>query len=135
VRVLRPGGRVVLSHTDFAGLVVHGAKPGLTARIVHAYAHLPQQWMAHIDPLAARRLLGLAAGANLIVERIDGHVYASQDRDGCERLGESVVDRVTQLLSPVSDRRSTSRLACRCRMARPAWWPMLSGRCVRWCPR
>jgi ubiquinone/menaquinone biosynthesis C-methylase UbiE len=89
-RVVRPGGRVVLSHTDFAGLVVHGAEPGLTTRILDAYAYLQQPWMAHIDPFAARRLPGLAAGADLVVELIDGHVLASRDLDGCERLGEVV---------------------------------------------
>jgi Methylase involved in ubiquinone/menaquinone biosynthesis len=87
-RVVRPGGRVVLSHTDFAGLVVHGAEPGLTDRILHAYAHVPQPWMSHIDAFAARRLPELAARAGLVVERIEGHVLALRDLDGCRRLAE-----------------------------------------------
>lgn len=80
----------MLSHTDFAGLVVHGAEPVLTSRILHAYAHVPQPWMSHIDAFAARRLPELAARAGLVIERIDGHVLASRELDGCRRLAEVV---------------------------------------------
>src|SRR2546430_12638837 len=58
-RVLRPGGAAVWSHTDFAGLVIHGADDELTRRVCHAYAEIPQRWMAHIDPRAGRRLPSL----------------------------------------------------------------------------
>ncbi|MGH3681828.1 MAG: methyltransferase domain-containing protein, partial [Natronosporangium sp.] len=47
-RALRPGGRAVFSHTDFAGLVIHGADEDLTTRICHAYSHIKQAWMPHI---------------------------------------------------------------------------------------
>jgi ubiquinone/menaquinone biosynthesis C-methylase UbiE len=87
-RVVRPGGRVVLSHTDFAGLVVHGAEPVLTSRLLYAYAHVPQPWMSHIDAFAARRLPELAASAGLVIERIDGHVLVSREIDECRRIIE-----------------------------------------------
>jgi SAM-dependent methyltransferase len=85
VRVLRNGGRAVLSHTDFAGLVVHGADPVLTGRIVAAYASVAQPWMGHIDPYAARGLPGLATAAGLVVERVDGHVLAAHRLNGAGR--------------------------------------------------
>jgi SAM-dependent methyltransferase len=89
-RVARPGARVVLSHTDFAGLVVHGAEPVLTSRVLHAYAHVQQPWMPHIDAFAARRLPELATRAGLVIERVDGHVLTSRDLGGCQRLVEVV---------------------------------------------
>jgi ubiquinone/menaquinone biosynthesis C-methylase UbiE len=58
VRVLRPNGRAVLSHTDFAGLIVFGADAALTGRILAAYATIPQPWMSGIDPYAAGSLPG-----------------------------------------------------------------------------
>lgn len=88
VRVARPGGRVVLSHTDFAGLVVHGAEPVLTGGILHAYAHVQQPWMPHIEPFAARRLPELATSAGLAVERVDSHVLVLRDVGRCQRLAE-----------------------------------------------
>jgi SAM-dependent methyltransferase len=89
-RVLRPGGRAVLSHTDFASLIVHGADPQLTGRIVGAYAQVAQPWMNHIDPCAARRLPGLAGRAGLVLDSIDGHVLADHRvaGDGRQRLAE-----------------------------------------------
>jgi hypothetical protein len=66
-------------------LVVHGAEPVLTARVLHAYAHLPQPWMAHIDPHAARRLPGLARRAGLDVASFCGHVAAADSVTGQAR--------------------------------------------------
>jgi SAM-dependent methyltransferase len=85
-RILRPGGRATLSHTDFAGLVVHGADPALTDRVVAAYANVAQPWMGHVDPYAARRMPGLATAAGFVVDRVDGHVLASHRIDGVGRL-------------------------------------------------
>ena len=84
-RVLRPGGTAVWSHTDFAGLVIHGADDELTRRVCRAYAEIPQRWMAHIDPRAGRRLPGLARRAGLAVAAFDAHIEVSDRLDGQAR--------------------------------------------------
>lgn len=117
-RVVRPGGRVVLSHTDFAGLVVHGAEPGLTGQILHAYAHVQQPWMSHVDAFAARRMPELAASAGLVIERIDGHVLASRDLGECQRLVE-----VTQVVRGHVERGVVGFTLSDV----DAWWEQLAG--------
>lgn len=94
-RVLDPGGWAVVSHTDFAGLIIHGADTALTARVQHAYAHLPQPWMAHIDPYAARKLPGLARRAGLEVTHFCGHVVAADQLTGQPRRR---VDEITAVV-------------------------------------
>jgi SAM-dependent methyltransferase len=94
-RVLRPGGRGVWSHTDFAGLVIHGADEDLTARIRRAYAEVPQRWMAHIDPYAGRRVPGLARRAGFTVDAFDAHTFACDALSGQARRR---VDEITEVV-------------------------------------
>ncbi len=95
-RVLRPGGRAVWSHTDFASLIIHGAGVDLTARVHYAYAHIPQRWMAHIDPYAGRRLPGLARCAGFAVGAFDAHTVAVDTLTGQARRR---IDEITEVVS------------------------------------
>ncbi|MEV6927462.1 methyltransferase domain-containing protein [Dactylosporangium sp. NPDC051485] len=93
-RVLRRGGQAVWSHTDFAGLVIHGADPQLTDRICQAYAEVSQRWMAHIDPRAGRAMPGLARRAGLTVDAFDAHVLTADRLTGHASLR---IDEITQV--------------------------------------
>jgi SAM-dependent methyltransferase len=95
-RVLRPGGRAVWSHTDFASLVIHGADRPLTEQICRAYAEVPQGWMPSTDPRAGRKMPGLASRAGLVVEAFDAHVLATHRLAGHARMR---VDEITEVVS------------------------------------
>jgi SAM-dependent methyltransferase len=95
-RVLRPGGRAIWSHTDFAGLVIHGADEDLTTRIRRAYAEVPQRWMAHIDPYAGRRIPGLARRAGFTMDAFDAHTLA------CDALSGQAWRRVDEITEVVA---------------------------------
>jgi SAM-dependent methyltransferase len=76
-RVLRPGGRAVLSHTDFETIVVTSARPGsVPTRVpdVRPAAGAPRH-MANADPQLGRRLPGLVRSSPLRLE--DVHAYVS----------------------------------------------------------
>lgn len=73
LRIVKPGGRAVLSHTDFEHIVIHGADRTLTHLICQAYANLPQLWMSHLDPQMPYRIPGLARQCGLTVEGFTAH--------------------------------------------------------------
>jgi SAM-dependent methyltransferase len=58
-RVLRAGGRLLVSHWDWDTQVFNCADLGLTRSMVRAYADTPQGWMPHHDPAMGRKLQGL----------------------------------------------------------------------------
>jgi len=95
-RILRPGGRAVWSHTDFAGLVIHGADEELTVRVRRAYAEVSQRWMAHIDPHASRKIPGLARRAGFTVGAFDAHTLGT---DGLTGHARRRVDEITEVVS------------------------------------
>lgn len=68
-RVLVPGGRLLLAHTDFDTLVFAASDVALTRRLVHHFCDTVQPWMAHADGTVGRRLAGLGARSPLAVER------------------------------------------------------------------
>jgi SAM-dependent methyltransferase len=69
-RVLRPGGRLVLSHMDSDTFVFAGADLQLTRRIVHAYCDLQQDWMSAVDGTIGRRLPGIADRSPFTVNEV-----------------------------------------------------------------
>jgi SAM-dependent methyltransferase len=72
VRVLRPGGRLVVGHWDWDSQLFDGVDKTLVRRLVHAYADWQQAWMAHADGWMGRRLSGVFRSAGLV----DGTVHA-----------------------------------------------------------
>lgn len=72
VRVLRPGGQVVVGHWDWDTQLFDSRDKAVVRRLVAAYADWQQAWMAHADGWMGRRLRGIfdATGA------LDGVMHA-----------------------------------------------------------
>jgi SAM-dependent methyltransferase len=77
-RVLRPGGRLVLSHSDFDTLVFASEDLELTRRLVRAYCDAQQSWMEAVDGTIGRRLADTAGQAGLVVEDVQAQVVVSR---------------------------------------------------------
>ncbi len=73
VRVTRPGGRIVVTDTDWGMHAIHGADPRLTARIVGFWADTAANgW-------SGRRLPGLFADAGIPEPRVVAETLTSTD--------------------------------------------------------
>lgn len=59
-RVLRPGGHLLLGHTDFDTMVFNSSDLELTRRLVHANADTQEKWMDASDGTIGRKLVALA---------------------------------------------------------------------------
>lgn len=59
-RVLRPGGYLLLGHTDFDTMVFNGSDIELTRRLVHANADTQEKWMDASDGTLGRKLVAIA---------------------------------------------------------------------------
>jgi SAM-dependent methyltransferase len=77
-RVLRPGGRLVLSHGDFDTLVFASEDLELTRRLVRAYCDAQQSWMEAVDGTIGRRLAAIAGRAGLAVHDVQAQVVVSR---------------------------------------------------------
>jgi SAM-dependent methyltransferase len=77
-RVLRPGGRLVLSHSDFDTLVFASEDLELTRRLVRAYCDAQQSWMEAVDGTIGRRLAAIAGRAGLAVHDVQAQVVVSR---------------------------------------------------------
>jgi SAM-dependent methyltransferase len=67
VRVLRPGGRLVLAHSDYDTLIFASEDLELTRRLVRDYCDTQQPWMSAVDGTIGRRLVDIAGQAGLQV--------------------------------------------------------------------
>jgi SAM-dependent methyltransferase len=67
-RVLKPGGRFVLSHSDFDTLVFASDDLQLTRRLVRAYCDTQQDWMDTVDGTIGRRLAHIVRRSRLQLE-------------------------------------------------------------------
>jgi SAM-dependent methyltransferase len=70
-RILRPGGRLLLSHSDYDTLVFASDDLALTRRLVHAYCDTQQGWMDAVDGTIGRRLADVVGRSPLAV--LDAH--------------------------------------------------------------
>jgi SAM-dependent methyltransferase len=77
-RVLRPGGRLVLSHSDFDTLVFASEDIPLTRRLVRAYSDTQQDWMDAVDGTMGRRLLDVAGRSAFAVADVQAAVVLSR---------------------------------------------------------
>jgi SAM-dependent methyltransferase len=76
-RVVGPGGRFVLSHSDFDTLVFASEDLRLTRRLVHSYCDLQQGWMDSVDGTIGRRLVQIVQRSPLRVEDVQARVNLS----------------------------------------------------------
>jgi SAM-dependent methyltransferase len=77
-RVLRPGGRLVLSHTDYDTLVFASEDQALTRRLVHTYNDTQQEWMAAVDGTIGRRLPDLVGRSPLRLDAVEVNAVLSR---------------------------------------------------------
>jgi len=77
-RLLRPGGRLVLSHSDFDTLVFASEDLDLTRRLVRAYCDAQQTWTDAIDGTIGRRLAAVASHAGLTVQDVQAQVVVDR---------------------------------------------------------
>ncbi len=91
-RVLRPGGRLVLGHTDFETITVATADRDLARRVLHTYARLPMpyEFMAGADGQMGRRRAGLVRRGPLRLTSVEAYtlVLTSLDQARAHRLDE-----------------------------------------------
>jgi SAM-dependent methyltransferase len=73
-RVLRPGGRLVLGHSDYDTLLFASEDLDLTRRLVRAYCDAQQPWMEAVDGTIGRRLAPVARRAGLDVLDVQAQV-------------------------------------------------------------
>jgi SAM-dependent methyltransferase len=73
-RLLRPGGRLVLGHSDYDTLVFASEDLDLTRRLVRAYCDAQQPWMDAVDGTIGRRLAPIARQAGLDVLDVQAQV-------------------------------------------------------------
>jgi SAM-dependent methyltransferase len=76
-RVVRPGGRFVLSHSDFDTLIFASEDLQLTRRLVRAYCDTQQDWMDSVDGTIGRRLAHIVQRSRLHVEDVQANVTLS----------------------------------------------------------
>lgn len=89
-RVLRPGGRAALSHSDFDALVISGAPVELDRRICHAFADDAPPWMDGSDGRIGRKLPGLVQASPLARLHVETLVTSSTELTGhaARRVGD-----------------------------------------------
>jgi hypothetical protein len=56
--VLKPGGRLLLAHTDWDTQVWNGTDKRLIRKMVHAFCDWKQSWMEHAEGWMGRKLAG-----------------------------------------------------------------------------
>jgi SAM-dependent methyltransferase len=77
-RVLRPGGRLVLSHCDFDTLLFASEDLELTRRLVRAYCDSQQDWMDAVDGTIGRRLVDIVGRSPLQVQDVQARANLSR---------------------------------------------------------
>lgn len=60
-RILRKGGILVMSHTDWDSQIYNSSSNDLTRKLVHLYADSAQSWMKNSDGTLGRKLNGIFA--------------------------------------------------------------------------
>ena len=70
-RVLRPGGLLVLAHSDWDTTLVSSDDDALTRRLVDAFVSTPPGFAQRADGFMGRKLLGLAAAAPFEVVTVE----------------------------------------------------------------
>jgi SAM-dependent methyltransferase len=78
-RVLKQDGRLLLSHTDFAGMVINAIRPDLNRTVIEAHAFATPGWMSVSDGYAPRKLAGYARAAGFDVCAVEPVVVLDTD--------------------------------------------------------
>lgn len=76
-RILRPGGRLVLSHSDFDTMLFASEDLELTRRLVRSYCDTQQDWMDAVDGTIGRRLVEIVGRSPLRVDDVQARANLS----------------------------------------------------------
>ncbi|MBV9017976.1 MAG: methyltransferase domain-containing protein [Alphaproteobacteria bacterium] len=74
-RVLKPGGRLLLGHHDFDGILITSDDRELTRRLVHAFADYQQDWQDASDGRMGRMIPGLVTQAGFAAIEIETKLF------------------------------------------------------------
>jgi SAM-dependent methyltransferase len=96
-RVLRPGGRFVLSHPDYDTLVFASEDTALTRRLVQAYSDTQQDWMDAVDGTMGRRLPEVVGRSRFRVLEVQAAVVLGRRFQPGE-LGYGYADNLVEAL-------------------------------------
>ena len=77
-RILRPGGRLVLSHSDFDTLLFASEDLELTRRLVRSYCDTQQDWMEAVDGTIGRRLVDIVGQSPMVITDVQARVNVSR---------------------------------------------------------
>jgi len=78
-RVLKPGGRLLLGHHDFDGIMIAGGERGLTRRLIQSYADHQQDWQDASEGQMGRLLPGLAVDAGFETVEVETRIFVDLD--------------------------------------------------------
>lgn len=78
-RVLKPGGRLLLGHHDFDGIILASDDRDLTRRLVHAFADHQQDWQEASEGQMGRMLPGLVAKAGFASVEVEASLFVDLD--------------------------------------------------------
>jgi SAM-dependent methyltransferase len=96
-RILRPGGRLVLSHSDYDTMVFASEDLALTRRLTRAYSDTQQDRMDAVDGTIGRRLVDIVGRSPLQVLDVQARVNLSRSfRPG--ELGHGYAHNLAQAL-------------------------------------
>ena len=78
-RILKPGGRLLLCHHDFDGVIITGKNRELTRRLVHGFADHSQEWQEVAEGRMGRMIPGLLARADFASVEIETRMFVDLD--------------------------------------------------------
>ncbi|SCM76758.1 conserved hypothetical protein [uncultured Pleomorphomonas sp.] len=78
-RLLKPGGRLLLGHHDFDGIILASEDRELTKRLIHGFADHKQAWQDAAEGRMGRLLPGLVANAGFASVNIEAKLFVDLD--------------------------------------------------------
>jgi len=89
-RLLKPGGRLLLGHHDFDGIILLGDDRDLTRRLVHAFADFKQDWQDAAEGRMGRMIPGLVASGGIVSVEIETRMFVDLDLTAGSYAGDYV---------------------------------------------
>jgi SAM-dependent methyltransferase len=78
-RVLKPGGRLLVGHHDFDGIILASDDRDLTRRLVHGFADHQQDWQEASEGRMGRMIPGLVAEAGFASVEVETRLFVDLD--------------------------------------------------------
>ncbi|WP_370675388.1 methyltransferase domain-containing protein [Pleomorphomonas sp. PLEO] len=78
-RLLKPGGRLLLGHHDFDGIILASEDRDMTRRLVHGFADHKQAWQDAVEGRMGRLLPGLVTNAGFASVNIEARLFVDFD--------------------------------------------------------